>query len=259
MTRPDLGDSPLLRARNLGRRDPDRADRWLFRGLSLEVGPGEVVGLRGPTGSGKTLLLRALAGLDPVDEGEVELLGRGRAEWEPVEWRRTAAYLHQAPALFPGTVEDNLRQPFEFGVHASRSFPASLALRRLERLGRGNTFLERPVEELSGGERQLTALVRAILVEPRILLLDEPTAALDPASTADVEQTVRSWLAEDASSRGVLWVTHDEDQADRVADRQLVLRGGRLGAASPAPTGRAGGHGPTPGAGDPPPAGGARP
>lgn len=227
---------PLLRARDLGRRDPDRPARWLYRGLSVDVRPGEILGLRGPTGSGKTLLLRALAGLDPVDEGEVELLGRGRGAWNPTAWRRTAVYLHQAPALFPGTVEDNLREPFGFSAHAGRRFPADRALGHLRRLGRGRAFLDQPVEDLSGGERQLTALVRAVLLEPRVLLLDEPTAALDPAATDEVEETVRRWLEEDEASRGALWVTHDAEQAGRVAHRQRELRGGRL---RPAGDGRA--------------------
>jgi putative ABC transport system ATP-binding protein len=137
-------------------------------------------------------------------------------------------YLHQAPALFPGTVEDNLREPFGFSAHAGRPFPADRALGHLRRMGRGRAFLDRPVEDLSGGERQLTALVRAVLLEPRMLLLDEPTAALDPAATDEVEETVRRWLEEDEASRGALWVTHDAEQAGRVAHRRLELRGGRL-------------------------------
>ena len=248
---------PLLEVRDAGRRvpstgsaapTPGAADAgtnggvgWIWRHLELALTPGEVLGVRGPTGAGKTLLLRALAGLDALDEGELLLLGRPSEAWTMTRWRCSAAYLHQAPALFPGRVEENLREPFDYAVHADRSYDPDRALRLLAPLGRGRDFLHRAVDGLSGGERQIVALVRAMLPGPRVLLLDEPTAALDPEATGTVEALVRRWLddapAPDSgagpttSGRGVLWVTHDEAQARRVADRRVRLSGGRLSAA----------------------------
>ncbi len=248
--------APLLRATDLGRRDPEAPERWLFRRFSLALPPEEIVSLQGPTGSGKTLLLRALAALDPLDGGELELLGRPVGEWEMPAWRSTAVYVHQSPPLPPGTVEAALREPFGYRVHGQRSFSRERAAGLLRELGRPEGFLERRTEELSGGERQAAALVRALLARPRILLLDEPTAALDPDGVARVEELVRRWLrhagradgsrapedvgaveagsrAADASPpvdppRAVLWVTHDADQARRVADRRLRLADGAL-------------------------------
>lgn len=221
---------PVLRARGLGRRPGDGPDAgWIWRGLDLELASRELVAVRGATGAGKSLLLRALAQLDPLDEGELRLLGRPADEWPPPAWRRRVAYLHQSPVLLPGTVEENLRAPFAWKEHADRTFDAGRALARLEPLGRDRAWLQREAENLSGGERQITALVRALDAGPTVLLLDEPTAALDPTATGQLEALVRSWLDEDEGGpRAVLWVTHDEDQARRVGRRRLQLEDGRL-------------------------------
>lgn len=226
---PHPGEPVLLEARGLGRRDPDSAGEWLYRGLSLRVGPGELVALQGPTGAGKTLLLRALAGLDPRDEGEVRIDGRPAREYPPTRRRAAVLYLHQSPALFPGPVDANLREPFEYGLRRDRPFPADRARRLLDAAGRGPGFPDRASEELSGGERQIVALVRALLTDPVVLLLDEPTAALDPGTTETVERLVESWL-EPGTRRAVVWVTHDRAQALRIGRRRVRLEAGELAA-----------------------------
>lgn len=235
-TRPDppLGDALLLEAEELGRRDPDPAadGAWLFRRLSLRLDAGDLVALEGPTGAGKTLLLRALAGLDPLDEGEIRIRGRLAARTSPAERRAALLYLHQSPALFPGTVLGNLREPFRFGVRRDRVFPGERADELLAMAGRPDAFRHRAVDDLSGGERQIVALVRALLTGPLVLLLDEPTAALDPGTTDVMEEMVRGWL-DAGGDRGVLWVTHDREQARRVGHRRLRLAEGRLVGAPP--------------------------
>lgn len=216
---------PILRAHELVRRLPD--DRIVFSQLDLALNVGEIVTVQGPTGAGKTLLLRALAGLDAADAGSVELNGRPIDDWPMPKYRAQALYLHQTPTLFPGSVEDNCRKPFDFKVRKEgRPFNREKAVELLASAGRDDDFLRASTQNLSGGERQIVALTRALLCEPRALLLDEPTAALDPASGQGVERLVTTWLSGRPSA--VLWVTHDADQADRVADRQLQLREGRL-------------------------------
>jgi putative ABC transport system ATP-binding protein len=98
----------------------------------------------------------------------------------------------------------------------------------LSQLGRDEAFLGKPVGELSGGESQLVALLRAIQLDPKVLLLDEPTAALDSGATAAVEKLVGNWLAESPRTRATVWVTHAADQARRVAERTIRIDRGKI-------------------------------
>lgn len=222
-----MAPTPLLELRDGGRRVPGEAgaDRWLWRHADLRLPPGELLVVAGPTGSGKSLLLRALASLDALDEGEVRAEGRPTGSWPVTRLRHRVTYLHQSPALFPGSVEDNLREPFGWEEHGDREYRREEAIRLLSPLERGETFLGKDASDLSGGERQIVAVVRAMLLEPRVLLLDEPTAALDPASTTTVEELVKQWVT---GERSAVWVTHDREQARRIGDRRLLLREGRL-------------------------------
>ena len=101
-------------------------------------------------------------------------------------------------------------------------------LELLGRLGRARSFLANRVADLSGGEIQIVALLRAVQLDPSVLLLDEPTAALDGQTTTAVEQLLKDWVAESPDNRAMVWVTHDTDQAGRVAERTLCIQRGRL-------------------------------
>lgn len=198
-------------------------DRWLWRRLSFVLEPGERLGLAGPSGSGKTLLFRALVGLDRLDEGGVTFEGRDLDDWELPRYRCRVLVLPQSPALEEGTVEHNLRFPFTFAVHRSRRFDRERAAALLERLG-ARGLLERRIEDLSGGERQRVAFVRALLLASRVLLLDEPTAHVDPARAGVMEEMVEEWRRE-GDLRAVLWTSHDAAQLERVTDRRIDLQG----------------------------------
>jgi putative ABC transport system ATP-binding protein len=211
--------APLLEARGLGRRV---ASRWIWRGLELKIAAGERVAVAGPSGAGKTLLLRALAGLDVLDEGVIEFEGRSLRSQPMPRYRTRVAYLAQRPTLIEGTVEDNLRLPFGLAVHGGRTFPDADARRVLERFGRGEPFLRQRTTGLSGGEGQLVAVVRVLLTEPTVLLLDEPTASLDEAAAAAVEDLVGAWLA-GAAERAVVWTSHQRSQLVRMAERSVTL------------------------------------
>lgn len=175
--------------------------------VHLDIAPGECVSLTGPSGSGKTLLLRAIADLDR-HEGEMSVDGRSWREMSGPEWRRQVAYLPAESHWWAELVSDHI--------------PASCE-GLLSALGFGAETLTWTVSRLSTGERQRLALVRLLCQEPKALLLDEPTANLDPANTARVEELIRGIRTR--SQTAVLWVSHDPDQRARVADRRLGIRG----------------------------------
>lgn len=229
---PPTMSAPILEAEGLGRRAPGGGP-WLLRGVSLALGPGDRLGVEGPTGAGKTVLLRALALLDPVDRGEVRFRGRPVAERGVPAFRGRVAYLHQSPALAEGTVEENLHLPFDLAVHRDGGgagegarYDRGRAVDLLAALGRDEGFLAKERDDLSGGERQITALVRLLQLDPEVLLLDEPTASLDPDTTAWAEELLTGWVR--APERAWIWVSHDPEQGRRVADRRLRLAAGRI-------------------------------
>jgi putative ABC transport system ATP-binding protein len=218
-----------IEAANIGRRDrKSGSGGWLIHGVSLSVDFGERLGVLGPSGAGKTVLLRAIARLDPLDEGAIRWDGREvRGEAVP-DYRKRVIYLHQRPALLEGTVEDNLRHPFALKAHRDRAFDPRMAEDLLARLGREPGFLAKSSRDLSGGESQLVGLVRALQLDPTVLLLDEPTASLDPATTRAVERLLDDWMAANPASRALVWVSHDADQVQRMTGRRVHLRAGRL-------------------------------
>ncbi len=208
---------PEIALQSAGRRVDDR---WVWRGLDAAVRPGERVAITGPSGAGKTLLLRTLAGLDALDEGA--LLVDGEPVSDLPQHRAAVALVAQRPALFDTTVRDNLQAPFAFAVHDRRRYPDGGARALLAALGREASFLDQPADRLSGGEMQTVGLVRALLTEPTVLLLDEPTAGLDPERAAAVEQVVSEFLDADPE-RAVVWTSHDAAQLARTTDRALAL------------------------------------
>ena len=216
-----------IEATEIGRRDR-KSGGWLIRGVSVAIGFGDRLGVLGPSGAGKTVLLRAIARLDPLDEGSIRWQGRVvQGEGVP-DYRKRVVYLHQRPALLEGTVEDNLRYPFTLRAHRDRSFDPDRAEDLLARLGRDPGFLAKSSRDLSGGESQLVGLIRAVQLDPAVLLLDEPTASLDPATARAVEGLLDDWLAADPDGRALVWVSHDADQARRMTRRRVYLRAGRL-------------------------------
>lgn len=223
--------SRLLEARSIGRRAGGGIHggeaSWLLRDLSLELSVGDRVAVVGPSGAGKTLLLRALALLDPVEEGEILWQGDPVADDAVPSFRRRVIYLHQRPALVEGTVEANLRRPFSF-VSADQNYDPDGVRSLLASLGRDETFLGKQTTELSGGEGQIVAFLRALQLGPRVLLLDEPTAALDRDAVAALERLVQGWYEEDSRGRAFIWVSHDAEQASRMTQRALRLAAGRL-------------------------------
>ena len=172
---------------------------------------GECIAVKRPSGAGKTLLLRAIADLDP-NQGVVTLEGRDRSTIPGPEWRRLVGYVPAEPGWWAETV----------GEHFGDWIAATVVLTNL---GFPEEARSWPIARLSTGERLRLALVRALIIRPRVLLLDEPTAALDSASVAAVESLIATRIR---AGLGVLWVTHDTDQASRIGRRQLVVEAGSV-------------------------------
>lgn len=215
----------LLNARNLVRH---AGDRRLLDGVSLDLNEGDRIGLIGATGSGKSVLLRTLARLEPLDSGNLHWNGSPVSPQEASFYRSQVIYLHQQPFRFEGTVEDVLSAPFRLKVHAAKSFDRDWAIGQLQRIGRNESFLRQRHEQLSGGESQLVAILRALQLDPRVLLLDEPTSALDAHSTEAVEEVLLAWHAESPHSRAWIWVSHDRHQVERTCNRIFQMKSGRL-------------------------------
>jgi putative ABC transport system ATP-binding protein len=204
------------------------AGRSLLENVCIDVCNGERITIVGPTGSGKTLLLRALAMLDPVDAGDVLWHGRRVQGSEVPTFRSRVVYLHQRPVLVEGTVQDNLRQPFLLRIHRNKQFQQDILMSQLAALGREESFLAKDARDLSGGEAQITAFLRATLLEPEVLLLDEPTSALDRAATEMVEKLIATWIREKPHGRAFVCVTHNHEQAERIASRVFTMNQGVL-------------------------------
>jgi ABC-type multidrug transport system fused ATPase/permease subunit len=190
-----------------------RGGRELLRGIDLAVGAGEVVALVGPSGVGKSSLLRTLVRLDEPAAGRVLVDGTDARELEPCALRRRVGLVAQAPVMLEGDVRANLAYGLD-GVDEA-ALAGALAATGLD-----PGFMDRTAQELSGGEAARVAVARALARDPVALLLDEPTAALDSVSASAVEELVRDLATH---GLGILLVTHDEAQAERVADARVEL------------------------------------
>ncbi|KVC58681.1 sulfate/molybdate ABC transporter ATP-binding protein [Burkholderia stagnalis] len=195
--------------------------------VSLDFPPGELVALLGPSGCGKTTLLRVIAGLEHADAGQVVLQGQDVASVGARD--RQVGFVFQHYALFRHmTVFENVA--FGLRVKPRRERPSEAVIRdkvhELLKLVQLDWLAQRYPSELSGGQRQRIALARALAVEPKVLLLDEPFGALD----AKVRKELRSWLRRlhDDLHISTIFVTHDQEEALEVADRIVVLNRGRV-------------------------------
>ena len=225
-----MPQTTLIQVRDLTRRDA-KTKRLLLDKVNLVICGGQRIGLVGPSGSGKSSLLRAIAKLDRCDSGEVRFGGNPVCRDSVPAYRRQVVYLPQRPAFAAGTVRENLELPFHFAA-ATETFDETRVHRWLGDLDKSQELLSQPVDQLSGGEQQIVALIRAIALSPQVLLLDEPTASLDSEATQRFEDLVLAWHEENESSvnRAFVWTSHNANQIQRMTTRRITIAGGVLGA-----------------------------
>jgi iron complex transport system ATP-binding protein len=199
-------------------------DRVVGRHLDISLARGEVLALLGPNGGGKTTLLKTLLGLLPPLSGQVQLGERGLSDYSNSERAQLLAYVPQSHiATFAFTVEAMVlmgRTAHNTLLSAPTAADRAIVVQTLDRLGIEH-LRERPYTMISGGERQLVLLARALAQEPQFIILDEPTASLDFGNQGKVMQEIRRLSA---SGHGVLFTTHDPNHAMRAADRAELER-----------------------------------
>ncbi|WP_045322260.1 ABC transporter ATP-binding protein [Streptomyces sp. NRRL F-4428] len=211
-------DSPAVTVQDVHKR---YGDRRAVDGVSLDVRRGEFFGLLGPNGAGKTTLIEIMEGLRQADGGTVTVLGQS-------PWPRNTALLPrmgvqtQASAFF---VRQSAREHLATVAGLYRSDPAA-ADRTLESVGLTEQR-DVPVENLSGGQRQRLAIASALVHDPELIFLDEPTAALDPQARRDLWEVLRALKSQ---GRTIVYTTHHLDEAEALCDRVAILVGGRIAA-----------------------------
>ncbi len=209
----------------------NRGSREVLRGVTLRVERGELIALMGLSGGGKTTVLRAIAALEPFDGGTIDVGGvvlqAGHAPSRATlrELRRHVGMVFQLHHLFQHlTALENITLAPQHVAHIARADAEERAVALLESLGVAHRRNAYP-RELSGGEAQRVAIARAMAMDPPLLLMDEPTASLDPARRFELGQTLRTLTA---GGRTLMITTHDDDFARDFASRVIVLAEGQV-------------------------------
>jgi len=186
--------------------------------ISLTIDEGQCAAILGQSGSGKTLMLRAIADLDP-HKGDVFLDGKPSDRFQPPQWHKEVGLLCAKPLWWHDTVGEH------FTLANDPQMEHCLS-QWLSQLNLVNDIMSWPIQRLSTGEQQRLALLRLLMNQPKVLLLDEPSASLDEKNTDRVEVLIKQYQRERQTA--ILWITHDIKQAQRVADHIYNLEQGSL-------------------------------
>jgi phospholipid/cholesterol/gamma-HCH transport system ATP-binding protein len=229
------GEDPIISVRDLV---VGFGDRLVMNGLSLDVYRGEVLGFVGGSGQGKSVLTRAILGLEPRRGGTIRVFGEDLAAL-PSEKRKALeqrwGVLFQNGALFSGlTVKQNIQMPMREMRRLSPRLMDELAMLKIELVGLKPDAANKFPSELSGGMVKRAALARALALDPELVFLDEPTSGLDPIGAADFDQLIAT--LQETLGLTVFMVTHDLDSLYSICDRVAALADGRVIAQGPIET-----------------------
>ncbi len=192
-----------------------KGNNLILKDISFSVRKREIYIVFGPSGSGKSTLLRLMNRLEDPTSGEIFFKNRPIGSFDVFSLRKRVGMVFQTPVLFDGTVEENLRfGPKYYGIEVD---PGKL----LGLVGLDGDLLNRRVDEISVGQAQRVMIARALAMKPEVLLLDEPTASLDPASVLEIEDLIR--CLRDSLNLTIVFVSHNIDQIKRIGDRGMLL------------------------------------
>lgn len=195
----------------------------IFRDLTAALAEGSLTGVIGPSGAGKSTLLRIINKLERIDSGSLSLFGQADSTYSVQEWRTLIGFAFQQPVMLEGTVKDNvLVGPSLHNI----PFSDEQCLELMREVGLEEALLHKEAKDLSGGEQQRVALIRALALKPKLLLLDEVTAALDDNNKRSVEECIVRRNKE--NNLTVLWVTHDLDQLRRIMQEVWFVSEGNV-------------------------------
>jgi len=200
-----------------------KKEQLILDQVSFTIKSGSFTAVMGPSGAGKSSLLRVLNLLHSPSSGTMLYQGQAVADYDIRELRRQIGYVLQKPYLFGTTVRDNLAYPYQL-LKQQPSWPE--IKQYLDKVNLPSTIIDKNNSELSGGEQQRIALVRSLLVKPKVLLLDEVTASLDESNAELIEQLVAA--EQQLNKLTVLLITHSADQARRLADHIMYLVQGKV-------------------------------
>ena len=238
----------LLHVKNLSRKV---SDNWIWENISFELSAGQRLALSGTSGSGKSMLLRTLVGLDVLEkgssgeEGSISFSGKSITEWEMPEYRTRIGYVPQYPEFPDETVEECFKKVFTLKANQNKFYDREKILLWLEQLslpdtGKNNSYkgnftelLNHPARELSGGEAQAMAIFRVLQLDPQVLLLDEPTSSMDVELAQLMEDLLEKWYkcsteifpapTGQQAQRAWIWVSHNPEQLTRMCGHTYSL------------------------------------
>lgn len=214
---------PILQLQHLRKNRNDLESGSLFANVSADIAEPAIIALLGVSGQGKSTLLRMLAALDNIDEGDVRLHNVSLRETDPRTWRMKVCYVAQQSVMLQGSIEQNLKTVSQ--LHRI-PYDVKLVQHLLPRLGLDHLDVNKNADQLSGGEKQRVSLLRSLLLHPQVLLLDEITASLDRGSKERVEQVLEEWHHQEGTT--MIWVTHDIEQARQMSKTVWFMGEGTL-------------------------------
>lgn len=191
----------------------------ILKDINLEIQKGKYITVVGPSGSGKSTLMRILASMISSTSGEVIFDGKSIETYDPILYRQKVSYAFQQPTLFGKTVRENLEFPFEV---RKEEVDENKIIDYLKMVNLDESYIDKSVNDVSGGEKQRIALLRNLLFPPEVLITDEVTAGLDAENKGIVHKMLNQF-----NQRGltILRVTHDETEIDAAADKITIRKG----------------------------------